>query len=64
MYFESDNHHNNVYLILLSIGANVLSYFTQANLAIVAQLIAIIGGLMAITNYTIIFYEKYKKRKK
>ena len=64
MYFETHNQHNNVYLLLLSIGANILAHFTPANLAIVAQFIAIIGGLMAIINYSIIFYDRWIKKRK
>ena len=64
MYITTDNHHNNIYLVMLSISANVLAHFTSANLALVASVIAIIGGSMAIINYCIIFYDRFKKKKK
>jgi hypothetical protein len=49
---------------MLSISANVLAHFTSANLALAASVIAIIGGSMAIVNYCIIFYDRFKKKKK
>ena len=58
-----DNNHNNLYLILITFGFNILSHFTPSNVSLVAGIIAIIGGMMAIINYIILWYDRYKTKK-
>lgn len=51
-------------LVLTSIIASILSHFTTENLAFVASVIGVIAGTMAIINYSLLWYDRYKKYRK
>ena len=56
--------HTNLYLIMLSIGSNILSAYSCPSLAVVASVVAIIASCMAIINYCGLFYDRYIKKNK
>lgn len=51
-------------LVLFSLLMSVLSHLTPAFMASVASIIGIIAGSMAIINYCILWYERYKNKKR
>lgn len=61
---EPHNQHNNLLLVLLSIGSTIMSHITQANLSMMASIIAIIGGIFAIINYCVVLYDRFHKKKR
>ena len=61
---DNNYSHNNTLLVVMSIFMNIFSRFTTENLSIIATIVAIIGGLLAIINYCLIFYSKWNKNKR
>lgn len=58
-----ENSHSNLLLVIISIGANILSHITTSNIALYASIVGGIAGTLAIINYILIFYDRLKKKK-